>query len=102
MTWAKSLSTRLVLALRSRLTPYQEMAKAMPPSGRIVDLGCGWGLLSLALCAGSADRKVLGIDHDPDRVTLAKRAAGRLPITSRPEFQLGDIRTFLDSVADGS
>ena len=102
MMWAKSLSTRFVLSLRSRVTPYQEMAEAMPARGRIIDLGCGSGLLSFALCAGSAHRVVIGIDHDPDRVTLARQAAGNLPVTCRPEFQLGDMTTFLDAVPDGS
>lgn len=95
-------STRLVLRLRSRLTPYQQMASAMPASGRIVDLGCGWGLLSFALVRGSPRRNVVGVDHDPDRLRLANRAAELVPVASRPTFELGDVTKYLETLPRGS
>ena len=91
-----------VLGLRSRLTPYDEIAAALPTEGRIVDLACGWGLLSFALCRASRARQVIGIDHDTDRVHLATRAAQRFPADWRPVFQLGDVRQYLESVPAGS
>ena len=78
------------------------MASAMPPRGHIVDLGAGWGLLSLALCAGSADRHVIGIDHDPARIAVATKAATRLRSTSRPVFKIGEVSTHLETVPDAS
>lgn len=78
------------------------MASALPTKGRIVDLACGWGLLSFALCRGSADRQVIGIDHDPDRVRHATRAAQRLPAGCRPVFRHGDVARYFESVPAGS
>jgi cyclopropane fatty-acyl-phospholipid synthase-like methyltransferase len=70
-----SLGTRLFLRARYRLTPYSQMAAHLPRQGRILDLGCGHGLLGLTLALEAAEREVLGIDHDPARVKLAARAA---------------------------
>lgn len=88
-----------VLSLRRRLTPYEEMARTLPSEGRILDLACGWGLLSFALCRGSRDRRVIGIDHDADRVRLATEAAQRLPAECRPRFELADVSAYLATVA---
>jgi uncharacterized protein len=90
--------TRFVIKLRSRLTPYQSMAAAFPNSGRIVDLGCGWGLLSFALCNGSPDREIVGVDHDPGRIGLAARAARKFPSACHLSFQSDDVVKFLEAV----
>ncbi len=70
------LSTRFFLQARWRLTPYLVMASKLPPQGKILDLGCGHGLFSLALALGSPDREVIGLDHDRERIALARKAAG--------------------------
>jgi 2-polyprenyl-3-methyl-5-hydroxy-6-metoxy-1,4-benzoquinol methylase len=67
--------TRLFLFLRWGLTPYALMAKYLPPSGKIVDYGCGHGLFGMSLAQESAERKVFGIDHDRKRIEIALEAA---------------------------
>ena len=84
------------------MTPYDRMASALPARGRVLDLGSGHGLLSFALSRGSDQREIIGIDHDPDRVRLAETAALRLPVGSRPKFEVGDLRENLWSFASGS
>jgi SAM-dependent methyltransferase len=96
------LSTRGFLRLRSILTPYERMASALPPRGRILDLGSGHGLFSFALSLGSPQREIIGIDHDLDRVRLAQAAAFRLPTGSKPVFEVGDLGEKLRSFASGS
>ncbi len=96
------LSARCFLWLRSILTPYDRMAAALPAQGRVLDLGSGHGLLAFALSLGSQKREIIGIDHDPERVRLAQAAALRLPIRSRPRFEVGDLREKLGSFASGS
>ncbi|HEY3114818.1 MAG TPA: class I SAM-dependent methyltransferase [Gemmatimonadaceae bacterium] len=96
------LWTRCFLWLRSILTPYESIASALPAHGRILDLGSGHGLLAFALALGSDQREIIGIDHDPERVRLAKATALRLPVTSRPAFEVGDLRERLGLFSSGS
>ena len=78
------------------------MASAFPPEGRILDLGSGHGLLALTLSTGSGGRDVIGIDHDLERVRLSEAATRKLPPSSRPRFEVGDLRESLGSFASGS
>jgi SAM-dependent methyltransferase len=96
------LSTRCFIWLRWRLTPYRDIAAAMPSAGRIVDLGSGHGLLSLALSMGSDRREIIGIDHDRARVRLADRAAARHDHPTKPRFEVGDLEKALATFAPRS
>jgi SAM-dependent methyltransferase len=96
------LSTRSFLRLRSILTPYDRMASVFPARGRVLDLGSGHGLLAFALAVGSHEREIIGIDHDAERVRLAQSAALRLPVGSRPSFEVGDLKEKLWSFTTGS
>jgi SAM-dependent methyltransferase len=78
------------------------MASVLPAKGRVLDLGSGHGLLALALSLGSPQREVIGIDHDPERVRVARAAALRLPVKSRPRFEVGDLKEKLGSLASQS
>jgi 2-polyprenyl-3-methyl-5-hydroxy-6-metoxy-1,4-benzoquinol methylase len=73
-----SFFLRLFLWLRWHLTPYFKMAARLPREGEILDLGSGHGLLSVALAMQSPARKVLGIDHDEERVKIATEAASKM------------------------
>ena len=82
-----SAASRLFLWARWRWTPYEEMASLLPIKGRILDGGCGHGLLSLALATRSTARRVLGVDHSGQRVAAAQEAARGLKNVS---FAAGD------------
>ena len=96
------LSTRWFVWLRWRLTPYRKIAAVLPSGGRVLDLGSGHGLLSLALSMGSERREIIGIDHDQARVRLAERAAARHGSVSRPRFEVGDLEKALANLTSGS
>ncbi len=89
-----SLGTRVFLTLRWKLTPYLAMARHLPRQGKILDLGCGHGLLALALALESPKRQVLGIDHDSAPVQAANRTAKSI---SHLRFQNGNV---LDPITD--
>jgi 2-polyprenyl-3-methyl-5-hydroxy-6-metoxy-1,4-benzoquinol methylase len=55
------------------------MASLLPAQGKILDGGSGHGLLSLTLALQSPGRQVRGIDHSPQRVAAAEKAAAGLP-----------------------
>jgi 2-polyprenyl-3-methyl-5-hydroxy-6-metoxy-1,4-benzoquinol methylase len=70
-----SLGTKLFLHLRWWLTPYERMAAYVPKSGKVLDVGCGHGLLAMEMALSEPNRMVLATDHDVARIELAKQAA---------------------------
>jgi SAM-dependent methyltransferase len=61
-----------------------------PPTGTILDLGCGTGDLAIGLAASGF--QVLGVDFVPAALDVARARLERLPEEQRRrvEFQLGD------------
>lgn len=96
------VATRFFLRARSLITHYDELARELPTEGRLLDLGCGHGLLAFCLSLGHPGREVIAIDHDAERMRVAQLAALRLPVEMRPRFEVGDLRKCLASVAPGS
>ena len=59
----------------------------LPPSGRVLDLGCGGGLVSLMLAQRSGEGVIIhGIDLDPVSVSLARHNAEQTPWHARLNF----------------
>lgn len=81
------LADRLHVRIRRRSFPLDAVVAAVPP-GRVLELGCGRGLVSIAL-AIDATRTVTGTDVDEAKLTVARRAAAAagLPVT----FSTGSI-----------
>lgn len=69
------LRVRAHVAVRWATCPFPAVAAQLPPSGRILEVGCGHGLLSLFLALESADRRITGIDVDQDKLGAAQAAA---------------------------
>ena len=79
------------LRTRWRLCPFELVESHVPRRGRVLDFGCGYGMLSNFLSLKSPDRRVLGMDLNRARIEVAKRSSkGHPEIT----FQLGDVRDF--------
>ena len=68
------------LFVRGRLgsAPLYEVARRAP-RGRIVDVGCGHGLMVALLATEHPERNVVGLDPDPRKIEWAKASVGRLP-----------------------
>lgn len=81
------LSDRLQVALRWRLCPFEAVARFAPLSGRVLDLGCGRGILANLLALRSPARDVRGLDPDPRKIEVARRTIGDRGNVS---FALGD------------
>jgi 2-polyprenyl-6-hydroxyphenyl methylase/3-demethylubiquinone-9 3-methyltransferase len=64
---------RLFVHVRAFLSDLPAVEERVPRNGQILDLGCGHGLLTNLLAQGSAERDVLGIDIDADKVEAARR-----------------------------
>lgn len=66
---------RLHVAGRLRSCPVAAVASATPRRGRILDFGCGHGVVSLYLAMTAPDREVTGVDVDGDKIADARLAA---------------------------
>lgn len=62
----------------------------LPPAGRVLDVGCGFGLFSSYFAQMSPARSVVGVDRSRTRVATARRAAAQLGIDAA--FIEGDVR----------
>ncbi|MDP8214041.1 MAG: methyltransferase domain-containing protein [Candidatus Euphemobacter frigidus] len=58
--------------LRWRLCPFLQIAGYIPEAARIVDIGCGRGLLANYLALNSSSREVTGIDKQEKRIEAAR------------------------------
>lgn len=54
-----------------------------PTSGRLLDLGCGWGVIGLALASAVPDVDVTGVDVNERALLLARENAVRLGVAGR-------------------
>ena len=55
--------------------PFRQIEPAVPREGRVLEVGCGYGLFSCHLALASKARDVLGIDVDLRKIVHARFAA---------------------------
>lgn len=80
------LSERLFVRARLLSAPLVELTKHVH-GRRVLDVGCGHGLLVAMLALGFPEREVWGIDPDERKIDWARRSIGRFP-NVRLEAQL--------------
>ena len=67
----------------------EEIEQYLPTSGRILDIGCGFGLFSLYFASLEPRRRFLGIDLDARRIQYAQDSAKRLGLPN-VEYRVGN------------
>jgi 2-polyprenyl-3-methyl-5-hydroxy-6-metoxy-1,4-benzoquinol methylase len=60
--------------------------------GRILDVGCGFGLFAAYFGQTEPRRRIVGIDPNARRIALAEKVARELGLRGN-EFHVGDVRT---------
>lgn len=83
----EGLGTRLHVAVRAAICPFAQFLGEFPKEGKILDVGCGHGLLAnlLAREGGGAGRAITGIDHAAEKIAVAKRhAEGAITFSAGP------------------
>lgn len=70
-----------------------EVGQYLPESGRVMDIGCGFGLFSLYFASVRRDVRFFGIDRNVRRITMARRAAERLG-TTNVQYEAYDVSDY--------
>ncbi len=69
---------RLHVRLRWATCPIAVVDAEVPTRGRVLEIGCGHGLVSAYLALACPEREVRGVDIDERKLTIARAAAARL------------------------
>jgi 2-polyprenyl-3-methyl-5-hydroxy-6-metoxy-1,4-benzoquinol methylase len=77
------------LALKFRILPFEECAREVPGSGKVLDVGCGYGFLANYLSLENPGRQVVGHDTAGDRIAVAQATVGS---RSNIQFVQADAR----------
>lgn len=72
------LGIRGFVLARHVLAPLARVLAAVPPRGRLLDVGCGHGLFANAAALGSPERQVLGVDPSGAKISVARSSSADL------------------------
>ncbi len=86
--------TRIKLSLEGN---YELINSLVPRKAKVVDIGCGYGYLSYLLRFVSADRRILGIDYDEDKIEMANHCISK---NDRVDFVSADAADYAFENAD--
>jgi len=75
--------------LRSKLLSVMDLL--LTDEGRILDVGCGFGLFAAYFGQTQPRRSIVGVDPDARRIRLARRVSERLGLRGH-SFDVGDVR----------
>ncbi len=75
--------------LRSKLLSVMDLL--LPDEGRILDIGCGFGLFAAYFGQMHRARRIVGVDPDARRIEMARRVAARVGLDGH-SFLTGDAR----------
>ena len=71
----------------------------IPDSGRVLDIGCGWGGLAISIAKAHPRATVLGVTLSPRQFEVARNRVKDESLSNRVKFQLKDYRQ-LDETFD--
>jgi cyclopropane fatty-acyl-phospholipid synthase-like methyltransferase len=70
-----------------------EIGQYLPARGRVLDVGCGFGLFSLYYASVCPGLQIAGLDRNARRIAMARAAARRLGLAN-VRYEVGDARDF--------
>ncbi len=86
-----SLIQKFHLAIRYLFCPLSDVEKHVPREGKILDLGCGYGLLANLLALRAGGRNVVGLDKDAVRIKVAQATSSA---RKNIEFRVVDLLSY--------
>lgn len=94
-------STRLRVALRWYTCPIERIATLLPTAGKVLDWGCGHGLLALEVARSADEVRVDGRDIDDQKIASAGAAARTAGVAARVTFRVVEIADAPSGTWDG-
>jgi 2-polyprenyl-3-methyl-5-hydroxy-6-metoxy-1,4-benzoquinol methylase len=70
-----------------------EIGQYLPAAGRVLDIGCGFGLFSLYYASVAPGLWLCGLDRNSRRIAMARRAAARLALAN-VTYEVADCRDY--------
>lgn len=70
---------------------FGRLERLVPRRGRVLDLGCGYGLFAILCGARGPDREVLGIDFLESRLRVGRRLLARPDAPANVRLMRGDL-----------
>jgi 2-polyprenyl-3-methyl-5-hydroxy-6-metoxy-1,4-benzoquinol methylase len=87
------LLLRLLQRYRPFICPFEHLLALVPPNSRLLDVGCGGGLLLTLLAASGRVESAVGFDSSAPAISTARAAAEALgPAGNRLTFHHHDAR----------
>ena len=94
----QSMGVRLHTALRAWSAPLDAVVEALPVEGRLLDVGCGHGLIANEAALRSPLARVLGVDLAEAKIASARASVGQ---RDNIEFRLAPLENVPESGFDG-
>ncbi len=93
---SQGLRVAMYAYLRWRGCPFEQIESHIPREGKIIDVGCGYGLLANFLILRSSKRDVTGIDLSVRRISAAQETIGsrrniRFKLMNVLDLELGEL-----------
>jgi len=76
---------RIFTSIRFWTSSYAQIERFIPKTGKILDLGCGYGIFGNYLALSSKKRLIIGFDTDEKKVKFANKGI------SNTSFLVGDV-----------
>ena len=92
---------RIFMFLRYISAPFFEIDKLIPYNAKVLDVGCGHGLLELVLKSEFNKRSIVSIDPDEDKIKFAKKLEQNITETKfhrRSIFQIKEDKEKFDCI----
>jgi ubiquinone/menaquinone biosynthesis C-methylase UbiE len=88
-SYDEKVTREFALYHRARLEPFLDRVAQGKPGGLVLDLGCGTGVVALA--AAARGFRVVGVDHSPEMLAIARRKLHTAGLANRVELEAGEV-----------
>ncbi len=92
-----TFAEKFIIWLRFKFAPLELIMRQIPSEGKLLDLGCGFGVFSYLFAFERPRLKILGIDPSGQRIERAKKV---LAMPGNLEFRQGFVENLNDNNFD--